>query len=376
VVATQQRPAAPSRAEYERRTSALRTLIDDTGLDGVIVYGSSMRPGPLLYLSGYVPTNGFACLHLDSENETLLTDQPWDVAQARETLWLRREGILASDDIGSDVAPLVATSQRIGVIGWELLPAGVADQIRGAGAGIELVDIGGEAALLRIVKSDEEIALLREACRITSVGAAAFATNAVAGITERELAASVESTMRAAGSGSLAFPLVLGAGAHQTASAVPLPGDGVLTDGDMVLIDCGATFQGYCGDMARALVVGTASVDQRRLLESTHKIFNECEALLGPGVKGADVHRLATDVATAEGYTLPFLLGHGIGCQNWEPPFLSGEDVTELAPGMVITLEPGIYVPDVGGARLENTFLITETGAEALTSGPIDLWET
>ena len=334
-----------------------------------------MRPGPLLYHSGYVPTNGFACLHLGADDETLLTDQLWDVAQAQETLWLRRDAVLASDELASDAAKLLGASQRVGVIGWEILPARMADQIRAAGAGTELIDIGEEAALLRTVKSKEEIHLLREACRITSTGATAFATNAVAGVTERELAASVESAMRTAGSGPLPFPLVLGAGARQTASAVPLPGDGVLADGDMVMIDCGATFEGYCGDMARALVVGAASADQRRLLESTRDIFNQCEVLLAPGVKVADVHRLATDVATAHGYRLPFLLGHGIGCQNWEPPLLSSEDATELAAGMVITLEPGIYIPDIGGARLENTFLITDTGAEALTSGPINLWE-
>lgn len=375
MVEASDRPAVPSRAEYQGRVEALRALADDYQLDATLVYGSSMRPGPLLYVTGYVPTNGFACLHLGSRGETLITDQPWDVERAADALWLCPDAIRGSESVGLDVASLSAHATRIGVVGWEILPASLVEHVRRMRPEAEFIDIGAEAAALRAVKTPAEIALIREACRITSKGAAALRREARAGRTEHELAASVESAMRAAGSGPLAFPLVLGAGPEQTASAVPLPSQRILAEGDMVLLDCGATYQGYCGDMARTLVVGQPAAETRRMLEKAYDIFRRCEETLVPRTRAAAVHALATELAQEAGYELPFLLGHGIGCQNWEPPLLGESDSTELEAGMVITLEPGLYVKGVGGVRLENTFLITPSGPEALTSGPIDLWE-
>ena len=355
----------------------MRALLHELALDGVITFGSTMRPGPLLYLSGYVATNGSACLWLDAGSATLLTDQPWDVEVARAQSWLGHDAVHATEAMGSELAELIGAAERVGVIGWDILPAPVADALRGVdGRRVELVDIGADAARLRMVKTPAELALIREACTITSTGAAALARETRAGISERELAAAIEAAMRMAGSGPLAFPLVLGAGATQTASGVPLPGDRLLEQGDLVLLDCGGTYRGYCGDMARALVVGDPDGEQTRLLDTALSIFERCAELLAPGTPASEIHRMATTTAKDAGFQLPFLLGHGIGCQNWEPPLLSESDETELEPGMVITLEPGLYVPGLGGARLENTFLITKTGAEALTTGPIKLWES
>ena len=369
-------PPAPSSRDYEGRTRALRTLLDDGDLDGVLTFASTMRPGALVYQAGYAPTNGYACLYLTADSEELLTDQPWDVAAARDELWLDADCIQPAGDFSSELATRAAGARRIGVIGWELLPAAVADGLRASSPDLELVDIGTEAARLRMVKSDEEIGLIREACRITSEGAAALALGAEAGASERELAAEIESAMRRAGSGPLAFPLILGAGAAQTSSAVPLPGARVLATGDMVLLDCGATYRGYCGDMARTHVVGGhPSAAQLRMLVGALAIFEACNAELQPGKAVCEIHATATALARSLGFDLPFLLGHGIGCQNWEAPLLSETDDTELETGMVITLEPGLYRPDVGGVRLENTFLITENGPESLTVGPIEVWE-
>jgi Xaa-Pro aminopeptidase len=337
-----------------------------------------MRPGPLHYLAGYTPTNGFACLHVGAAEATLVTDQPWDVAVARESLWLNADAVLASDDLGTSLAGLTSDARRVGVAGWEILPVGVANAVSGVGRSdptTELIDVGADVAALRMVKSDEEITLLREACTITSAGAAAFAEAAVAGATELEVAASVDAAMRSAGSGPLAFPLVLGAGPGQTAGAVPLPGDRTLHDGDLVLLNCGTTFLGYCGDMSRTLVVGSPSGEQRCLLDTALATFEHCAALLEPGTSVSTIHAAETLMATRAGFELPFLLGHGIGCQNWEPPLLGADNDTELETGMVVTLEPGLYVPGLGGVRLENTFLITQTGAESLTVDPMNLWE-
>ena len=373
MVAGEQRPAPPSRAEHDRRAGALRELLEELELDGALTFGSTMRPGPLVYLAGYAPTNGFAALYINRSRATLLTDQPWDVGPARERPWLGADAVEATDRLADDVCELLGAARRVGVVGWEDLPVALADALRPS---TELVDIGERVARLRSVKSAEEVALLREACTITSAGAAALAAEAAAGVSERELAAAIEGAMRRAGSAGLAFPLVLGAGSEQTASAVPLPSDRALTEGDLVLLDCGATYHGYCGDMARTLVIGRPSSEQRRMLDTARHLLERCAEALGPGARANEIHQIAAAGAADAGFELPFLLGHGIGTQNWEPPLLGPDDDTELAAGMVVTVEPGLYVPGLGGVRLENTFLITASGAEPLTFGPIDLWES
>ena len=219
VVATTERAPALADDEYQRRVCSMRGLLDELALDGVITFGSTMRPGPLLYLSGYVPTNGSACLWLNASSATLLTDQPWDVEAARTQLWPGPQAVRATEAMGSELAQLIGDAQRVGVIGWEILPAPVADALRtAADKAVELVDLGADAARLRMVKTRAELALIREACAITSAGAVALARETRTGISERELAAAIEAAMRVAGSGPLAFPLVLGAGAAQTAT--------------------------------------------------------------------------------------------------------------------------------------------------------------
>ena len=374
-----QRPAPIAPAEYAERVTRVAAAADAAGFDALVAFSSSWRPGNALWLTGATPTNGHVLAVLAPGGELhLLVDQAWDVGGQRDQSWLPGDRVHAAPDLAATAAPLLRGARRIGVAGWEILPAPVLEGLRAAlGDGVHVGPAGPLLDRLRMRKSPAEVALLREACRITDVAAhvLADACRTGGGMTERELAVEIEAALKRAGSGRLAFPLVLGAGIDATASVVPFPGDRVLAPGDLVLLDVGATYGGYCADLSRTGCVGLEPAPaQRALLEATLALYEAMEAALRPGLPADELHALAVAEARARGYELPFLAGHNTGVENHEDPVLDGASGLVLEPGMLETLEPGIYVPGVGGARIEKTVLVTETGCEPLSAAPLRLW--
>lgn len=365
-------------AEFAGRVEQARAAADAAGFDALVAFSSSWRPGNAFWLTGVTPTNGHVLAVAGPGGDLdVLVDQAWDVGSSQAQAWLPGERVRAAADLGAGAAPLLAGARRIGVAGWDILPAPVLFGLRERlGPGVEIAPLGPVLDRLRMRKSPAEIALLREACRITDEGARAFAEGCRdGGVSERELAVEIEAVMKRAGSGRLAFPLILGAGAERTASVVPFPSERLLARGDLVLLDVGATCGGYCADLSRTACVGLApTAEQLRLLETVLEIYHALEEALRPGVRADELHALATGRARAAGYDMPFLVGHNTGCENHEEPVLDGASAQVLEPGMLETLEPGIYVPGIGGCRIEKTVLVTETGCEPLSSAPLRLW--
>src|SRR5207302_9074128 len=149
--------------------------------------------------------------------------------------------------------------------------------------------------------------------------------------------------------------------------------DRVLERGNMVVVDFGASAGGYQSDTTRTIVVGTPTADQTRVIEAVRRAQLESMALMKPGVAADAVDRRAREVLAGEAHAFGHGLGHGIGLQVHERPYLSPTDQTVLQAGMVITNEPGIYVPGWGGVRLEEMLLITEDGPEVLTPASAEL---
>jgi Xaa-Pro aminopeptidase len=372
-----QLPPGIAPAEFAGRVERAREAADAAGFDALLAFSSSWRPGNAFWLTGVTPTNGHVLAVAGPQGLDLLVDQPWDLGSSQAQAWLPADRVHAAADLAAGAAPLLAGARRVGVAGWEILPAPVHVALREAlGPGVEIGPAGPVLDRLRMRKSPAEVALLREACRITDEGARAFAEGcAEGGMTERELAVEIETALKRAGSGRLAFPLILGAGADRTASVVPFPGDRRLERGDLVLLDVGGTYGGYCADLSRTACVGLAPTDeQRHLLETVLEIYHAMEEALAPGIRADELHALAVGRARAAGYEMPFLVGHNTGCENHEDPVLDGTSDLVLEPGMLETLEPGIYVPGVGGCRIEKTVLVTETGCEPLSAAPLRLW--
>jgi Xaa-Pro aminopeptidase len=367
-------PSSITVEEYQQRVDACRRIADEHGLDALIAWSDSRRPGHVLYLTGHIPFNGTAMVVITAETCELVVDADWDLAAAQAAAWLDDSLVRYAADYARAARDIVGTAQaRIGIIGFDLLSAAVFARLRES-TDWSFTDVGRSLDRLRAIKSPAEIGLLREACRISDAGAEAFRTTVRAGLSELDVAVAVESAIKLAGTPRLTFPTNLGSG-ERTLLVSPAPTRRVLADGDLVLLDCGGTFGGYCGDMSRTTVVGTPSAAQRRQLDVALEMFEACREQLRPGVELRTVHSTAERIAAANGFAYEFATGHSIGCENHELPDIDGEATAILEPNMVVAVEPAIIVDGVGGVRLEDTFLITEDAAEPLTADPMKLWE-
>lgn len=230
----------------------------------------------------------------------------------------------------------------------------------------------GFVGRLRRVKSAAEIAAIRRAVQITDQAWARLLPELKPGRTEKEIAALFEYFQREAGAEGTSFPTIVASGPR---SALPHggPTDKKIEAGELLVLDGGARYNGHCSDFTRTVVVGAAPTDQQRELYGLVLRAQETAlAGLRAGMTGKEVDALAREVIAAAGYGERFGhgLGHSLGLQIHEPPRLAPTEETVLEPGMVCTVEPGIYLTGWGGIRIEDVVVVTEDGIENLTTSP------
>jgi Xaa-Pro dipeptidase len=224
-------------------------------------------------------------------------------------------------------------------------------------------------ASLRMCKDQDEVALMREAVRIAQKGLCDTIPFIKAGRSEREVAALLTSNMLQAGSDpDLPFaPIVSngpnGANPHAT------PSDRLLQKGDLLVIDWGAAYHGYFSDLTRTFAIGEIEPEFRQIHEIVRQANAAGRAASKPGIPAGDVDRAARKVIDAAGYGPYFThrTGHGLGMEAHEEPYIFAENTFELVPGNTYTVEPGIYLPERGGVRIEDNMLITSDGADTLS---------
>ncbi len=227
---------------------------------------------------------------------------------------------------------------------------------------------------LRKVKDENEIALMRKAAKLTSEGMRVAHEAVAAGMKEYEVAAEIEYAMRKQGSSGTAFETIVASG---VCSAFPHGGctDKEIQDGDLVVVDVGATYKFYRSDMTRTFVAGKSSEKQRKLYEVIRTAQETALEAVKPSAKAKDVDAAARTVIADAGYGEYFVhgLGHGVGLEVHESPTLSPDSEDVLAVGNVVTVEPGIYLVGYGGIRIEDTVLVSRGGGRKLTEGPYAL---
>jgi len=228
---------------------------------------------------------------------------------------------------------------------------------------------------LRLQKDADEVEKMRQAVKIAQQGLQAALKQAKMGMTERELAAELTIQMLRYGSDpDMPFGPIVASGPN-SANPHAGPSDRRLSPGDLLVIDWGATYQGYVSDLTRTFAVGEVDPELRKIAGIVMAANQAGRAAARPGIQAGDVDRAARAVIEQAGYGEQFThrTGHGIGIEGHEPPYMFAENTLTLAEGMAFTVEPGIYLAGRGGVRVEDNVVITAYGAETLSDLPREL---
>lgn len=240
--------------------------------------------------------------------------------------------------------------------------------------GAEWKSLAGEPQRLRQLKDEEELALIREACRITGDAFERMLGSIREGMTEKEIALKLEWDMLTHGADGIAFSTIVAAGANGSLPHA-IPGDYKLQKGDMITMDFGAKCGGYCADMTRTVALGQPGEEMSRVYSIVHEAQKRAQDAVMAGKCCEKIDAIARDYIYQNGYEGRFGhgLGHSLGIDIHESPRLSQNCSDILQVNQLVTVEPGIYLPGIGGVRIENTVVVKEGGCEALTLPTTDL---
>jgi Xaa-Pro dipeptidase len=228
---------------------------------------------------------------------------------------------------------------------------------------------------LRVRKDEREVAAMRRAIAITERALHNLIAQPLMGMTERQIASRLEREMMDAGADAVEFVIVVGG--PNSADPHAEPSDRLVRAGDFLTIDCGLRKDGYPSDITRTFVLGETSAEMVAIYEAVLRANSAGRLAVRAGVAAQDVDRAARRAIVDAGYGDRFIhrTGHGLGIEVHEPPYIVEGNEQRLEPGMVFTVEPGIYIPGLGGVRIEDNVVVTDRGVDCLTSFPRELLE-
>lgn len=360
---------------HTHRIERLREQLTKQGLDSILVTNPENRR----YLSGFTGADSGAdsagALIVSANDIVLITDGRYTEQAANECPGLRvvrRDGEFAPVaaklliELGARRTGLEAAHATVAL--QEDLAKALAEQAGGQEP-VELVSTRRVVEPLRAIKDGEELAAIERACAITDETFLHLCGYLRPGLTERQVVREIERFMVEHGAEGVAFDPHVASGPN---AALPhaVPGDRVLTLGEPIIIDMGARYAGYCSDMTRTVCLGEPGPQGQEIYDLVLKSHETCEAGVRPGMNGKQADALARDILDAAGHGEHYLhsTGHGLGLEIHEDPRLSKFAVDSvLEPGMLITIEPGVYLTGWGGVRIEDTAVVTEDGIRVLT---------
>jgi Xaa-Pro aminopeptidase len=354
------------------RVARLRASLEAAGCDALLVtHLTNIR-----YLTGF--TGSAALLLVHPDRLTFVTDGRYEEQAAGQ---LGDAGVEAEVLIGRSVAlqreALGERTQGVARLGLEADHVSWADQRRYAQEwfpGTELVAATGLVEALRLVKDAGEVARIEAACAIADAALATVAPQLEEGPTELAFALELDTEMRRQGADDLSFETIVAAGPNGSRPHHS-PSGRRIERGDLVVIDFGALVDGYHSDMTRTIAVGGhAALDetQARMVEVVRASQAAGVAAVRAGASTKDVDAACRNVIAEAGWAEAFVhgTGHGVGLDIHEEPRVSWSADATLAPGHVVTVEPGVYLPGHGGVRIEDTVVVTESGCRTLTRAP------
>lgn len=348
--------------EFRDRIDALRARIREVGGDAAFV----SAPADVRWASGFTtPKDGKV---LVTPQEALLITDDRYTAQAAEESAI--EVVIVGGYRQFDTIVERVGSHRL-VVQSDDVTLKVARDFE-ARVPNPLIPVEGLTRPLRLIKSANEVARLREAARLTDAAFAHVTSGVIrAGVREVDVALELERFIRGQGGEGMAFDVIVAGGVR---SAMPhgVASNRVIERGDLVTLDFGAKLDGYHADMTRAVAVGPVAQPLRGWFDTVLRAQELAVAAIRPGLSGVDADKVARDILAEAGIAELFVhsLGHGVGLQIHEGPSLSFRSTDVLAAGMVVTVEPGVYQPGLGGLRIEDLVLVTEGGHETLSHSP------
>jgi len=352
---------------HEIRQNSVRSVMESNHLDGILF--SSLEN--IRYVCGFTGSDG--AFVLTQKESVFLTDSRYWTQAEEEVKGCQIVHYKKKlDGIASLLSDL-----NLKKIGFESasLPFSLHQTLlEKLAKDVELLPLEKEIKNLRAIKDTQELALTRSAIDLSSKALLHIIEILKEGAVEREVALEMEFFMKKNGADALGFDIIIASGKR---SALPhgRAGDKRIEKEDLILIDFGSGFQGYHSDQTRTLVCGKPSSEQ----EKVHRIVKEAQQRaiekVQPNVPICEVDAAARDYIRDQGYGQYFGhgIGHGIGLAVHEDPVVNSENRDLIREGMVFTIEPGIYIPDWGGVRIEDMILATSQGAELLTYLPRDL---
>ncbi len=350
------------------RMARARELLRAPAVDALLL----QKPENRRYVTGFTGSAGLALL--TAADAWLAVDFRYEEqAESEASTWTIVRG--GRDPLGALAAALRDRAPRRIGFESEFVPYAQVERLREKLAPAELAPLAG-VDRIRWVKDADEIAAIARAAEIADAGYGHLSELLRPGLSERAAALEMEIAMRRMGAERLAFEMVLASGPR---SALPhgRATDRTLHAGDLVTIDFGAVWSGYCSDCTRTVVLGQADERQRRVHGVVLEALQASLAMIRAGVACRDVDARARAVIAAAGFGDAFghSLGHGVGLDVHEGPRLSPQEDAALEPGMVLTVEPGIYLPGWGGVRVEDLVVVTEDGCRVLTRAPREFQE-
>jgi Xaa-Pro aminopeptidase len=371
--------------EFQNRLDCVEAAMPAAGLDALVAYAVKNQPGPVAYLCGFEPHLGlhdvafFVVAPGGSSPYALITNAFWEHPQERPG---PGETYVTSEYARSILDLIPAGARRIGIAGYRFFPMPVYLALQTALPHVQFVDATHLLMEIAALKSQAEIEAIRRCIQITDAGGEAFLRTIGEGVNERTVLAEVERALLLAGADGLSYATQVYSG-PQVAICVGFSRDRTLARGEQVQVDCGARYRSYRGDLSRVTTIGKPSPEVLSIMETTARMYEAMFALVRPGAAIADIANIAVETATRAGQA-PYLyrspnhpvgfVGHGIGCWYHEYPEIHPEAAGRLEANMVVVLEPILGRPGVGGAKIEDAVLVTNEGAERLSSLTLRPW--
>lgn len=331
--------------------------------EGVLVY----NPGNMFYLSGYTGEGLVLVTHKGCAIVTdfRYTEQAENQAPGWEVLMTgggkSHEALAGELCARHGIDTLYYEDDHVTVRTFENCRTNI--------HGVTWKSVGSAIAQLREIKDEHELSLIRQACRITGEAFERILPEIKEGVTEKELALMLDFDMMHHGAKCPSFSTIVAAGANGSLPHA-VPGDYKLRRGDMITMDFGARFGNYCADMTRTVALGQPSDEMRKVYGIVLDAQKMAQDAVAAGKNCRDIDAIARDYIYSHGYEGRFGhgLGHAVGIDIHENPRFSPACTATLKTGQVMTVEPGIYLPGVGGVRIENSVVVREGGCEVLTT--------